>query len=166
MARSDARLTVLDDEPITFTIAGEEVTVLLDMMSIAASAGRLSTPRLIDGLPFDGTADLSRAKTCTTAAATKNKTLAIENFTLAAGVVLYVTFTNGNTATAPTLNVSSTGAKEIRQSGDALVRPESIEAGGTYTLLYDGTYWEVVGGLKADVVTVLTISDIEAMIEA
>ena len=163
---ASTRLTVVHEEPVAFTIAGEEVIRLIDVMTVASSAGKLSTPRLIDGFPFDGTADISRAVTCTTAAATKAKSVSISGFSLSEDVVLYVTFTNGNTATAPTLNVSATGAKEIRQNGAALTRPEAIAAGGTYPLIYDGTYWEVMGGLANDQVTILTSSDIEALIEA
>lgn len=54
--------------------------------------------------------------TCPTAAATAAKVATLDDatgFTLAAGVRVAVTFTNTNSATTPTLNVNSTGAKTI-----------------------------------------------------
>ena len=56
--------------------------------------------------------------TCSTAAGTTAKVATLDggdtaNFSLAAGVVVAVTFTYGNTATTPTLNVNSKGAKNI-----------------------------------------------------
>ena len=54
--------------------------------------------------------------TCPTAAATAAKVATLDdatNYTLAAGVRVAVTFTYGNSATTPTLNVNSGGAKNI-----------------------------------------------------
>lgn len=54
--------------------------------------------------------------TCSTAATTAAKVATLDDatgFTLAAGVRVAVTFTNTNSATTPTLNVNSTGAKTI-----------------------------------------------------
>ena len=53
--------------------------------------------------------------TCSTAAATTAKVATLDdstNFSLAAGVKVAVTFTYGNSATTPTLNVNSSGAKQ------------------------------------------------------
>jgi len=53
---------------------------------------------------------------CTVSAATTEKTVTLDDttgFSLAAGVMVVVRFTYGNSATTPTLNVNSTGAKNI-----------------------------------------------------
>lgn len=55
---------------------------------------------------------------CTTAAGTDAKAVTISGFdTLVAGVTIHVRFENANTASSPTLNVSSTGAKPIYKYG-------------------------------------------------
>ena len=56
--------------------------------------------------------------TCTTAAETAAKVVTLSNFdTLTAGMTIHVRFTNSNTASSPTLNVNSTGAKTIYAYG-------------------------------------------------
>ena len=53
---------------------------------------------------------------CATAASTAAKVATLDDatdFSLAAGVMVAVRFTNGNSATTPTLNVNSSGAKAI-----------------------------------------------------
>lgn len=54
--------------------------------------------------------------TCSTATATAAKVVVLDNFTLTDGVTIYVRFTYSNTASSPTLNVNSTGAKSIARS--------------------------------------------------
>jgi hypothetical protein len=78
--------------------------------------------------------------TCSTAEATAAKTVSISGFTLAAGVTVCVTFTYANTAAAPTLNVTGTGAKAVYYAG-AAVDNGRISAGLTALLQYDGTRW-------------------------
>lgn len=66
------------------------------------------------------------------------------SFRLQTGARVTVKFTTNNTAAAPTLNVSGTGSKPIvlgdQPIGDKLVK-------GMYDLVYDGTAWNIVGGL-------------------
>lgn len=93
--------------------------------------------------------------TCSTAADTAAKVATLDdatNYSLAAGVRVAVTFTYGNSATTPTLNINNGGAKTI-------VTPTSVTAltsgnGTTYNtwgayetviFTYNGTYW-VKGG--------------------
>ena len=71
---------------------------------------------------------------CNTAADTAAKTVNIPGFTLNTGTTIHVKFTNTNTASNPTLNVSSTGAVSI-------VFYDSIIANTVLTLTYDGTSW-------------------------
>ena len=86
-----------------------------------------STSSTSDGIAATPTAvkaayDLTVARTkiytasCSTAAATAAKVATLDDstgFSLTAGVMVAVRFTNGNSATTPTLNVNSTGAKNI-----------------------------------------------------
>ena len=91
--------------------------------------------------------------TCDTAAGTAAKvaTLSSGSITLTSGVSVSVKFTNANTASSPTLNVNSTGAKTIRLNGAALTSTAHYwVAGAVVTFVYDGTYWNIsdAGSLK------------------
>lgn len=82
--------------------------------------------------------------TCSTAAATADKTLAISGFSLTAGAKLRITFTNGNTADTPTLNINSLGAKAIYDMYGVAVSATNrfyVPAGATIEFHYDGTNW-------------------------
>ena len=93
--------------------------------------------------------------TCSTAAGTAAKGATLDEttgFSLAAGVVVAVTFTYGNTATTPTLNVNSTGAKNIAIPSSATA--QATGSGTTYnswgpyeTILftYSGSQWVHMG---------------------
>ena len=62
--------------------------------------------------------------TCATEAATGAKVATVQDsqaFTLVTGVTVHVKFTYANTASSPTLNVNSTGAKNICRYGTTAV---------------------------------------------
>lgn len=84
--------------------------------------------------------------TCSTAASTVAKVVTCSGFVLTTGVQITVKFSYTSTATAPTLNVNSTGAKTIQYQGYSLVSG-ALRANGFYHFVYDGTYWQVVGPL-------------------
>ena len=76
--------------------------------------------------------------TCTVAAGTAEKTVTLAAFdTLATGVTIHVSFSNANTASAPTLKVGSTAAKGI-------INPNGTtawSAGAVITFTYNGANW-------------------------
>lgn len=78
---------------------------------------------------------------CTTAAGTAAKAVTITGFdTLVVGVTIHVRFANSNTASSPTLNVSSTGAKPIYKYGTTVpgtTAATSWQAGTVVSLTYD-----------------------------
>ncbi len=78
--------------------------------------------------------------TCSTAAATKAKTASLSSYKLGTGGIVSVKFTNGNTVSSPTLNISSTGAKSIYYRGAALTDTTMIAAGDTVTFIYSSQY--------------------------
>ena len=85
---------------------------------------------------------------CSTSSGTGAKTVSITNFKLVTGTRVSVKFSN-KTSTTPTLNVSSTGAKEIKlvQTNGTYVSVNSYNswsAGEIVELIYDGTYWVAV----------------------
>ena len=80
--------------------------------------------------------------TCSTAAGTAAKTAALSGFSLSTGAVVGIRFTYANTASNPTLNVNSTGAKPIyNYKSNAYIKPGDIDAGMTAFLMYNGTQW-------------------------
>ena len=111
----------------------------------ASSAVKLKTSRSLDGLLFDGSSDVIRFSVCETAADTKEKTVSVKNFKLTSGAVVLVKFT-ATSSVSPTLNVSGTGAKDILFGGKP-VGAGLLLAGRTYTMVYDGAAWNIVGDI-------------------
>jgi hypothetical protein len=80
--------------------------------------------------------------TCTTAATTAAKTVAISNFLLLKNSIIAVRFTAGIQVAAATLNVNSQGAKPIYINGEP-VQPGDIRGGQTAMMAYDGSHWNI-----------------------
>ena len=111
-----------------------------------ASATKLQTMRYINGSPFDGTANAVSYAVCATGASTTAKTVSISRFSLATGSQVRVKFSNANTASAPTLNVGSTGAKRMSYKGNLITNTNfTFNINKIYTFTYDGTYWVIEG---------------------
>lgn len=115
----------------------------------AGSATKLATPRTVDGVSFNGTANITHYGTCSTAAATAAKTVSLTGFTLATGAIVTVKFTVTNTAASPTLNVNGTGAKAIQYRG-AAISAGYLAANRVYTFIYDGTNYQLIGDINTD----------------
>lgn len=117
-------------------------------------ATKLKTARSIEGVSFDGSANIHRFGTCSTAAATAAKTVTLDDsmaFTLAKGVSVYVKFSNANGVASPTLNVNGTGAKTIYRYGTTTPGASSAESwysGAVVHLVYDGSAWQMVDWLN------------------
>ena len=100
---------------------------------------------------FDTLYDLNKSDipfyaTSSTGASTTAKVATVSRgtFSLVAGAKVTVKFTYSNTASAPTLNVSSTGAKNIKYiASDGTVTTPTTwwGAGEVVTFVYDGTQW-------------------------
>ena len=82
--------------------------------------------------------------TCTTAGGTPAKTVSISNFLLLPNCRISVLFQNAFTATNPTLSINSGAAIAIRHFGRAM-EISKVHANTILTMIYDGTYWQVVG---------------------
>lgn len=81
---------------------------------------------------------------CLTASDIVTKTATITpptSFSLYVGATVSVTFNESNTATSPTLNVNSTGAKPIYAFGAALSRIYYWVAKSTVQFVYNGSAW-------------------------
>ena len=116
-----------------------------------AEADKLHTARNIDGVSFDGSAKIHHFGTCSTTAATPNKTVTLDNsmtFTLEKGASVFVKFTNRNTSSNPKLSVNGTTSKPIYKYGSTspgFTQEQSWYDGSVVHLVYDGTAWQMVG---------------------
>lgn len=108
----------------------------------------------------DGTTHLIASTaygTCGTEAATVAKVATIQDsqaFSLFTGETVHIKFTYSNTATNPTLNVNSTGAKSIVQYGSTKVGVNAATswiAGAIVSLTYDGTSWVLNTSIGSEV---------------
>lgn len=119
-------------------------------------ATKLKTARSIDGVLFDGSTNVHHFGLCATAAATAAKTVTLDDsmaFALEKGASVFVKFQYANGVASPTLNVNSTGAKNIYRYGTtapSTTAKTSWQAGSVVHLVYDGTYWQMVGWLNDD----------------
>ena len=114
-----------------------------------AKAKQLETARKIDGVNFDGSADITHYGTCSTAAGTAAKTVAVTGFNLVTGARVTVKFTVTNTAASPTLNVNGTGAKAIKYRGST-ISTGYLAANRVYEFVYDGTDYLFMGDINTD----------------
>ena len=93
-------------------------------------------------------ATVNRYGVCSTAANTAAKTVSITTgtFSLETGARITVRFDNENIANSPTLNVNSTGAKEIfHQFAKITGGNNKALLAGIVDFVYDGTRWHLVG---------------------
>lgn len=89
---------------------------------------------------------------CSTGSSTAAKTVSITGFnsnSLVAGVHISVKFTNTNTATSATLNVTGTGAKNIFSlSSSYKLNGIRWNQGNVVDFVYDGTSWCMIGEVQ------------------
>lgn len=125
----------------------------------ATKATILEQNRTIDGVAFNGSANVTHYGVCTTEAETAEKAVACNNFSLDTGSVITVKFTTTNTAQSNvTLNVNSTGAKSIKYRNSVAPSSSLFVAGRTYQFVYDGESYQLVGDIDTNIDTKVTQS--------
>lgn len=118
---------------------GKLETTLADLIS-----GDQTSSMGIDGLPVYGTCDTSGSD------AAKIATVS-QGFILRTGAVVFIKFANANAVADPTLNVNSSGAIAIKRYGTtapSTSADSSWNADSVVALVYDGTYWQMLGWLN------------------
>lgn len=119
----------------------------------SSGSSNLYTARTVDGVSFDGSANVTHYCTCYTDSDTVEKIVSVTGFVLEEGARVTVNFLESNTAENPTLNVHNgsgyTGAKAIMYRGTSSVSGSSDycrwQAGDIVDFIYDGTNWVMVG---------------------
>lgn len=112
----------------------------------ASTATALETARTIDGVTFNGTANISRYAVCATAGDTVQKSVTLTGFNYTAGATVIVKFTNGNTATSPSLNVANGSVSDYYPIMNGAAALSSVPEATTLMLVFTGTTFDVVGG--------------------
>lgn len=92
--------------------------------------------------------------TSSTSASTQAKTSTIDNFVLTKGALVSITFSTANTYTSAkiTLNINSTGAKDIYYNNAVTSSSNTLlwGAGDTLTFMYNGTGYYYIGSSSLD----------------
>jgi hypothetical protein len=132
----------------------------------------LSQLKIWNGTSWENFSSGVRIKesTCSTAVGTAAKVITISDYTLMPGDVIVITYTNGNSASNVTLNINSTGAKQIQLGGTQPVAtqtwgPHYVAANGKVLYYYDGTYFYMMGstGYIASITAPIAISTAGAL---
>lgn len=110
----------------------------------ASTATALQNVRYLSGMAFNGNDNVTWYGSCSSPADSIAKTASIQHWGLYVGSVCIITFVNGNSAANPTLNINEDDARPIMNTGVPL---GNLSAGTTLLLVYDGTYYQVVGGV-------------------
>ena len=126
----------------------------------AKYALNLKTFHTIDGVSFDGGADVTHYGECSTDAGIQVKSVDIPNFVLVTGATVTVRFLKENTSGNPQLNVSNTGAKPIYFK-DKPIEQLGLVPYSTHTFVYDGINYNVVTGVDNTVLQNITSLDRE-----
>lgn len=132
-----------------FVYSGSYWRLVGDVGSIALSevADKLSTPRTIDGVDFDGSADITHFGVCETAGDVAEKVVSIPGFVLKDGAKVSVFFKNGNSSSYPSLNINGTGKFSInKRAGTNSNSPVNADAigFGAYEFIYFEKAWYVI----------------------
>ncbi len=126
---------------------------------LAASATKLETARTIDGMPFDGSANVVHFGKCTTAADVSSKVVTLSGFTtLVDGARISVYFMYGNTASDCTLNVNGTGARAISCKTGYYAPTGMWTARNVVDFVYCSGHWLIVTASVEKLTNTLSIS--------
>ena len=108
------------------------------------TVAKLHTARTINGVEFDGSANVLFSGVCDTAADDPAKTVVVPNFKLTTGAIVAVQFNKANTAAGTiTLNVNETGAYPIRRRNGATSTFNKYDY-HIRLFRFDGNYWRII----------------------
>ena len=108
---------------------------------VANSATKLATARTIDGVSFDGSANIVHFGVCETAADVAAKVVSLPGFVLAEGARIIVYFLNSHAKSSPSLNVNNTGAKPISCVVGTYAPLNQWEAKQAVEFIYYSNHW-------------------------
>lgn len=117
------------------------------------AAAKLRTARKIDGVSFDGTADIQHYGVCSTAAETQVKSVTITGVSLVVGAEVTVKFSSTNTASNPKLKVNETDALFIYYGG-GYIQARYLKGNHVYRFVCEEVNsvkrWRIVGDIDTN----------------
>lgn len=120
--------------------------------------------KIFDGTKWVAARSVVVSGVCSTSAATAAKVVTISGYTPTPGDILAITFTNGTSASTPTLNINGTGAKNIRLgSTNASSTTLNVGAGGVVTMYFTGTHYQLMGSHRTSDSTVSAATQAEVI---
>lgn len=118
--------------------------------------------KIFDGTKWVAARSVVVSGVCSTASATVAKVVTISDYTPTPGDILAITFTNGNSAPTPTLNINGTGAKNIKLgSTNASTTTMTVGANGCVLMYYTGTSFQLMGSHRTSDATVSAATQVE-----
>ena len=146
--RVDVNSIDSDVEGLKTTVSGHTTTIQQHTTSIGQNTDAIALRATKTEVQQVRPAYASSSTAAGTAAKVATIDPAVTGYALYKGASVAVTFSTANTAATPTLNLNSTGAKQIRSyTGAALSEAEyKWAAGATIDIVYDGTYWRMQDG--------------------
>ena len=117
--------------------------IIAELQGNASTATTLETPRTINGMTFNGSANVSNYVICGTDAGVSEKELTVPNIELTSGTVLYVKFTNGSTTNRINfkINTDSIKAVKLRCESNYSLIGYNINNLDYYKFIFDGSVW-------------------------
>lgn len=132
-------------------------TTIMDISDTTATENDVASGMVFykaDGTRAIGTMSASKSAfygTSSTTASTTAKVVTCADWELTAGNIIGILFSTGNTASAPTLNINSTGAKTIMVGSAAPVSTTNVlkwSANTVVFFMYDGTYYRYINAVS------------------
>lgn len=124
----------------------------------AGTATKLQNSRMLDGVSFDGSSNITHYGTCYSSSSYSEKTVSCANFSLVSGSIIIVKFSYGNSASYVTLNVNYTGAKYIYYRG-TYIPSSALQSDHVYMFVYDGSNYNLIGDLSTSYSVATTTSN-------
>ena len=116
------------------------------------SAKQLEEEVTIDGVSFNGSKNITHYGICSTSANEPVKSVSCEDFKLVKGSIITITFNQDNNANNILINVNNTGLKNAYYRNLPL-DAEVIKKDRTYSFVYDGENYQLIGDLDANLIT-------------
>ena len=117
---------------------------------IDASVTKLTNSRLLDGVRFDGTSNVTHYGLCVSASDDQIKIVSCPYFNKVVGSLVYVKFAQTNVHQQPQLNVNDTGAC-IMTNGGAPIDPSILRQDQLFCFVYDGETFNLQNSIDNNV---------------
>jgi len=127
--------------------------IYVNKITLPKDASNTYTAYLVDNVSgYTKTPVMTWYGTSSTTASTAEKAVTCSGYALNAGNIIGVLFSTANTASVPTLNVNSTGAKSIYIGASTPASTTNVLKWSANTMvyfMYDGTYYRYITSMAS-----------------